>query len=95
MRKIDQDGIGVRFEAARQNMFEWYEAKYGTREGLGTRIVRNGNGDRRGSEWIPKTAQAYFEACRYYEHRSICSIVCERFARRVLFVKVRLQGLFR
>jgi hypothetical protein len=95
MRKIDQDGLGVRFEAARQNLFEWYAAKYGSTKGLGVRNLRDSDGTGGGYEWMPNEAEAYFQACDYYEHRSICSIVYERFVRRALFVKARIRGLLR
>lgn len=95
MRKINQDGLGVRFEAARQNLFEWWAAKPEPKELLGIRKVTDDNGDFSHYEWIPEVADAYYEACRYYEHRSICSIVYERFVRRVLFVKARIRGLLR
>lgn len=95
MRKIVQDGLGVRFEAARQNLFEWYAAKYGSTKGLGVRNLRDGDEPGGGYEWMPNEAEAYFQACDYYEHRSICSIVYERFVRRALFVKARIRGLLR
>ncbi len=95
MRKINQDALGVRFEAARQNLFEWWEAKQEPEEGLGVRNIRDADGKPSGLIWTPDIAQAYFEACRYYEHRSICSIAYERFVRRVLFVKARIRGLLR
>lgn len=95
MRKIVQDGLGVRFEAARQNLFEWYAAKYGSTEGIGVRNLKDRDGTAAGYEWMPDAAQAYFEACDDYEHRSIWSIVYERFVRRVLFVKARIRGLLR
>ncbi len=92
MRKIDQDGLGVRFEAARQNLFEWYEATTGIENCIG---VRSKIDPEYGLYWLDDAVQAYYEACLYYEHRSIWSIVYERFVRRVLFVKARIRGLLR
>lgn len=91
MRKIQQGILGVRFEAARQNLYEWHEAKTGHKNGDGLWCKTD---PERGFHWAANDVQAYFEACLHYEHRSICSIVYERLVRRYQFVKGRLECLF-
>lgn len=90
---IQQEGISVWFEAARQNLFEWYEQKHGSGDGLGCGYGTDP--DNRVFRWIPAEAHAFYEACCYYEQRSIWSIIYERLVRRALFVKARLRGLVR